>query len=483
MNFTKIYSQFLAKKTNDLIDGVPRVEIRTKAVVKNDQKLLDTLKSKPKEVPLNNLSKPINNPFDILNFTDRTEVQKLVEKHAEIIQYHGAFTYTCSCGSGKTICGLYLMYKLQCKTLIISSRNAVNDQWEYMINKVYPELKIGTLDVIKKDSNCDVYIFTPQFLASKITTKELDFLDYSLVIYDEIHSLVSDVFSNVLYFPFYNVVKGKMTELPYMISLSATLPIYNTKEAKLLRKLFGTPFKTKSIITTIPVNIVEMQNKWNCIKTVDYFIKQINNNEGIKYGIIDEEHKLIDKVKGIIMTYTIDSSIYAGLLARKTWNCNVLIVRAVNEKCILLEKDKNLTYKFDKTITYDKMKQDINEVGYFCELSDIVNQCQIIAGTHHRLKEGFSVQNITWGICTKFVYSLGTRVQCVGRVRRYSKDTWLNEYPRVMFTNASDPPTNYGLLYSRYKNHKRARSECVVTYDYESEMKVFDEENYKCVKS
>lgn len=485
MSFSLIYKTFLSKKTNDLINGILRAEIRTKAIETSDQELMDSLKNKPKNISINNISTCMENPFTIMNYTEKTEIQKLIEKHSEIIQYHGNFIYSTSCGGGKTMSGIYLMYKLQCKTLIISSRNSVNDQWVYQLKKMYPKLKITNLDSLNKSIDYDVYVFTPQYLANKIDSDELDFLKPSLIIYDEIHSLVSDIFSKVLYFPFVNVNNGKYSELPYMISLSATLPLPGSKENKLLRKIFGREFKLHSNITNIPVNIIETRNDCTCIESIRYFMNRINGEEGEKYGIVvktnetgEFQYKPVEKIKGIVMTYTIDSSIYAALYIRKLWNCNIIIMRSVDESCILIEKDKNLDYAFDKTLTYEKFKNDLYKIGKYCDLDKVINKCQVVVGTLHRLREGFDVQNCVFGIITKYVYSLNSRIQCIGRVRRKSPLEWLNKYPRIVYANSSDPPTNFGLLYNKYKNYRRAKKDAIVTYDFETEKKLFEEENY-----
>ncbi|MFA5720626.1 MAG: DEAD/DEAH box helicase family protein, partial [Acholeplasmataceae bacterium] len=457
------YQKFLAKKSNDVIDGVFRPEIRTRALNDKNQELMDSLKVKSKDVELNNLSSPIENPFELLKFTEKSDLQKLVDKHSDVIRFHGNFMYTASAGDGKTVAGLFLIYKLQCRTLIISSRNSVNDQWIFLLRKLYPNLKITNLDSFNPKEDYDIYVFTPQYLANK---PDLSFMKISLIIYDEIHSLLSDVFIKVLEFPFQYVIKEIYSELPYMISLSATLPLPGTSKSKFLRKIFGKEFRTKSKVVKIPIDIYETRSSDNCIRALRKMFKLVNSEIGVKYGIVTlvknsqcgdtndyssskdhqcsssvkslvetssvknineslvkdigdcssvkniseplskdsqcnsslENHQQylpISKVRGIIMTYTVDSSIYAALHIRKIWKCDVLIVRAVGENCILVNKD----YDFDETITYKQLKENIDKIGFYC---DVNQPAQVIVGCLHRLSEGFSIQNITWGICTKF---------------------------------------------------------------------------------
>lgn len=517
LTFDSVYKRFISKSDNvDVFDGMTRSEYRAlysnmlKTKPDEAKRKLRVLKARPKTVPMNTLSKPIENPFDVLGFSEKTEIQEKVATHSEWVDYYGNYAYSCSCGAGKTLAGVYLMYKKQCKTLIISSRNAVNDQWKTIIEEAYPNLTIFTKDGYYRNKRCiakassakgssnsspllsssslvpDVYIFSPQYLI-----KHLDIdINPGLIIYDEVHSLLSKQFINVLLLPLVNVIENRWNELPYMMALSATYPSQSTwqgKEAiKRIKKLFGSIYSTPSTITEIPVKVWDYRDHFErrdkegntlinddarggmfdmCYKSpsdyvvINYFYNKIQE---------DEEIEICPEYKGIIMTYSIDSSVYAALYAHKIWNCDVVLVRAADECSYYFEKDKNLNFKFDITVSLS----DIDGIGEKCDYKNVVDKCSIIVGTCHRLKEGFSVQNITWGICTKFPYNTIPRIQILGRIRRSSNNEALNRHERIFYVCSGKIPSTRGI--PNYKGKHR------ILYDFKFEENLFKMEN--CVR-
>lgn len=489
MTFDKIYKQFIEDEGIDVFDDMSRSEYRCKYSNENNMKKLSELKTKLKNVEENNLSVHIEDPFVLLGYDEKTDIQQKVIKHAEWMKFYGNYAYSCSCGAGKTVAGIYLMYKKQCKTLIISSRNAVNDQWMTLIQELYPDLVIQTKDgkfkgnyKAPKNLESDVYIFSPQYLKNKL---DID-IKPSLIIYDEVHSLMSKQFIKVLLFPMINVINGKWEELPYMIALSATYPSNSTLEGKnansRINKMFGSVFKCPSGITKIPVMYwdyrehYERENDEGKVVSgeeargaFDGRYKPLDDYEAIKYFCdkINKEGriKICPEYKGIVMTYTIDSSVYAALYMRKMWNCNVVLVRAADESSVLFEKDKDLDYEFDEGVVFKNV-----EIGMKCDYKCVVDKCCIVVGTYHRLKEGFSVQNITWGICTKFVYNTIPRIQILGRIRRNSNNPELNKHERIFYVCSGSAPNTIGIPNYRGK-HK-------TLYDFKAEMNMFKMENY-----
>lgn len=511
LTFDSVYKRFISKNDNiDVFDGMTRSEYRTlysnllKTKPDEAKRKLRALKARPKTVPTNTLSEHIENPFDVLGFSEKTEIQKKVATHSEWVDFYGNYAYSCSCGAGKTLAGVYLMYKKQCKTLIISSRNAVNDQWKTIIEEAYPNLTIYTKDGYYRNKKCiakassvknslsssslvpDVYIFSPQYLI-----KHLD-IDISpgLVIYDEVHSLLSKQFINVLLLPLINVIENRWNELPYMMALSATYPSQSTwqgKEAiKRIKKLFGSIYSTPSTITEIPVKVWDYRDHFerrdregNTLTNndarggmFDSYYKSPSDYEVINFFynkiLEDEEIVICPEYKGIVMTDLINSSVYAALHAHKIWNCNVVLVRAADECSYYFEKDKNSDFKFDVTVSLS----DIVGVGKACDYKNVVDKCSIIVGTYHRLKEGFSVQNITWGICTKFPYNTIPRIQILGRIRRSSNDEALNRHERIFYVCSGKIPSTLGNPY--YKGKHR------ILYDFKFEENLFKMEN--CIR-
>ena len=165
------------------------------------------------------------------------------------------------------------------------------------------------------------------------------------------------------------------------------------------------------------------------------------------------------------MTHQINSSVFAALYLHERFNCNVIIIRAANEKSILLRKD-NDKQDYDVFVTLDSLTVGLKIDDY----KTVIDSCCIITGTDTRLKEGFSVENITWGICTKFLYSTIQRVQILGRVRRTSKNENLNKQERIMYVVSGTVPTSIGIPNWKGK-HK-------ILYDFDEEAELFKLENY-----
>lgn len=506
LTFDNVYNSFIRLNGNDVFEGLTRSEFRTKSnKLPESQKLakLRLLKSRPKQIETDNLNYLAPDPFELMKYDIKTPVQETMIKHSNWMKYYGNYAYCCACGAGKTLAGVYLIHKFQCKTLIISSRNAVNDQWLTLLKTLYPELIIETkngwirggqklnkreADELKAEGfEADIMIFSPQYLSKYVDNYNLT---ASLIIYDEVHSLLSTEFIKVLLLPLYKVIEGSISELPYMLALSATYPTEATQEGKesikRLNKLFGSVFKLPSEVRRIPVLVWDYRDHFtredrlgkiltgedalggfdsryvplsDC-EAVDYFISKIH----------DEHHVAVcNEFKGIIMTHTIDSSAYAALKAHETFNCSVILVRSADEYCLYLPADEFLNFEYTDEITFKELVS--RGIGHKVQnYVEVVDECAIIVGTDQRLKEGFSVQNIVWGICSKFVYSSIARVQILGRIRRNSKNDALNQHERIFYVCSGSIPTTIGIPNYRGK-HK-------ITYDIRGEAELFRMENY-----
>ena len=124
----------------------------------------------------------LENPFELLHMDSLTDIQTMVQKYAKVFKYYCTFAFSASCGAGKTLAGIYLMHHFGVKTLIVSSRSAINDQWEAILRSIYPSLRIKTIHS-KKVEDPDVYIYSPQYLVHDLNKFPVD---VNFVIYDEI---------------------------------------------------------------------------------------------------------------------------------------------------------------------------------------------------------------------------------------------------------------------------------------------------------
>ena len=117
------------------------------------------------------------------------------------------------CAWGKTSASLYILSKLQKKTLVIVHKEFLMNQWIERIQQFLPKARIGkiqgaTIDIDDKD----IVIGMLQSLSMKEYPASV-FESFGLTIIDEVHHISSEVFSNSL---FKLVTK-------YMLGLSATM--------------------------------------------------------------------------------------------------------------------------------------------------------------------------------------------------------------------------------------------------------------------
>ena len=474
-----VVSSYLRRKSIDKIDGA----IRSHA----DPSVVTEFKT----VAIHNMSvKSLANPF--IGMESLTEVQTLVRKLCKESYFEklGSIAIKASCGSGKTLAGIYVIRHFCCKTLIISTRNAVIDQWYNQLLRLYPDLIIQTSEKRKVDDTADIWILTPQFLNSKnrIESEEFD-IHPSLIIYDEIHTMLSESsasheseFLNVLKYPFIRTYSKEWPELPYMLALSATYP----EKMDNLNRVFGLPMYKLSSIRDTPIYIYDLRDETSAKKRgkcdknyhpldqydcVEHFIMNITFyrddqllNDGDKYDPIH----LSKELKGLVMTYSIDSSVWAALYIHDVLNSNVLLVRTNDQKSYFFPSDQFQDYEYERDIKYEDLKRD--KIGIPCKYAEHIDEVEIVVSTIQRMKEGFSNESLVWGITSLFPYSQLTRVQIAGRIRRSSKNERINKAKRIMYVNSGAVPST---MYIGGKYNSNAD----VTYSWEFEKKLFHEEN------
>ena len=117
------------------------------------------------------------------------------------------------CGQGKTVMALYLISKLNIKTLIIVHKEFLMNQWIERINQFLPNAKIGKIQgqIIDID-NKHIVIGMLQSLSMKDYPDNL-FDSFGFTIIDETHHIGAEVFVRSLF---------KVTTR-YMLGLSATM--------------------------------------------------------------------------------------------------------------------------------------------------------------------------------------------------------------------------------------------------------------------
>lgn len=432
----------------------------------------------------------MGSPFALAGLPRMTTVQALIRSYCKnsLFEKRGSIAIRSSCGSGKTYTGMYLIRHFRCKTLIVSTRNAVIDQWETQIRSMYPFLKVST----NGDSKADIWLLTPQYMDQKRRVVDRSFnIRPGLIIYDEIHTMLSEkCFVNVLKYPFVRVLNKEWSELPYMLALSATYP----EKLDSITRVFGDVRVAKTAITDIPVHVFDyrdtIKKRGKCDASyhplenedcVKWFVERIPWADSLQASTAKSTPKLpiqpiavSEHLKGLVITYTIMSSTWAALYICKRLNVNVLFVRPANEWNYFIPK--SIRTAIPDSIPHDMKPFDLEKYG--CIRSDgcqeHLRHAEVVVSTIQRMKEGFSCENIVWAIVSQFPYSQLTRVQICGRVRRSSTDPLIQSAKRMVFTCSHIIPSD------RYANGDYNPNP-KVTYSIDFERELFEEENIKYI--
>ena len=448
---------------------------------------IELLKSNSKKVNGFGCDKFKQNP--LAEFRYLSNLQKYISNNSDDILYQGSMCFTASCGDGKTMAAIYLMYLLNFRTLIISTRNAVNDQWHNELKRLYPDLIIQSrIDANSTNDSLnavpDVLICTPQYIVPKLKENPLNknffkLFQFDLIIYDEVHSILSDEFSLVLALPFVLKMKGLIKYLPYTIGLTASLPNPTSNDFKIIKTIFGEPIVFKSEITKIPVYFTDHRDIVDGKGFCDVNYVAMTDQESFDYySNIMLEKNIMPSIdyKLIVITSSIDTTVYCGINACVKFGLPVLILRANNESSFFLTPETVPDYYRDieeqsekPEYTLDELK-DVKSIQKIKHYSEKLNDVAIIVGTYHRLKEGFNCKNIVYGICTKFIWSDTSRIQILGRIRRNSMDPNLNRHRRLFMVNSGRIPSNLG--------HRQPYEKIEIKYDLDYEKRLFVKETY-----
>lgn len=433
-----------------------------------------------------NQDKLMKSPYSISSKTPNNAQNYIYEYDYQIV---GNGLFELPCGSGKTLAGISVIQKLKLKTMIVAKSTDVNSQWKTDLTDLYPRLQVNDKneDILTRN-DLDIYIVTPQYLRLHIKEQEfLSKLKFGLVIYDEIHTLVSEEFQKSFGVFFKLVTEGYLANLPIFLGLSATINENN----KLLNTIFGPPEVLTTSIIEKKVNYLDFRDMYtsqqrgvndinykplNCeqcltgaYKIIEYFASK---------RIVELPHKYN---KLVVLTDRIEETFYAAAKTCIYFKSDVLIVREKGKNLYLkysnipLELYENDTLSLDERLDYE---DEIRKVAIKCSIEDYLTECSIIVSTMSRLSQGFNCEYITLGICTQFYWSLPTRIQLLGRIRRNSTDKTLNERKRIFIVNSYRIPTNYNPNSKFYCIRRNAK----VTYNLSVEKNKFNYLGYNRLK-
>ncbi|MEN3039825.1 MAG: DEAD/DEAH box helicase family protein, partial [Candidatus Kryptonium sp.] len=115
-------------------------------------------------------------------------------------------------GSGKSVMSLYIASALKVKTLVVATKEVLMEQWLDYIKRFLPKVRAGVVrQDIDESSECDICVGMIHSLSMKRYDGLYD--KFGLVIWDEVHRVGADVFSET----------AKLFRARYRLGVSATV--------------------------------------------------------------------------------------------------------------------------------------------------------------------------------------------------------------------------------------------------------------------
>ena len=295
------------------------------------------------------------------------------------------------CGFGKTIMAIYVACYFKKKTLFISHKDFLNEQFINSIKQFVPDARIGKIkQKIVDVENKDIVIATLQSLAMKEYDNKI-FNDFGLVIIDECHHIASEVFSRAF----------RKMNIRISLGLSATL---NRKDG--LRKVFEW-YLGKSVY-----KMKNNEKECNMIVNIHkYFVHDLN------YSSIKTMYN------GSINMVSMINNI-CNYKPRTIFIINLLIdiLKKDNDrKVLILSERKNQLKDIEELIILNNIAS--SSYGYYIggmRMSDLDISAtkQIILATYQMSSEGLNIPTLNTIILASPISDIQ---QSVGRILREKK--------------------------------------------------------------
>jgi len=288
------------------------------------------------------------------------------------------------CGFGKTIMAVYIACYFKKKTMFVSHKDFLNQQFLESVKLFVPNARIGKIKQSKIDvDDKDIIIASLQSLAMRDYDINI-FKDIGLTIIDEVHHMGAEVFSKAFQNINSNIILG----------LSATL---NRKDG--LRKVFEY-YIGKSVYKHISNEKIDLN-----VQIHKYFEPDINyshnivlwngkpNSAGMINNICNFEKRTIFIFDLIIK----------------------LLENESNRKILILSERRNQLKYFEKL--FDNTSYSI---GYYIgglsqQVLDISSTKQIILATYQMAAEGMNIPTLNTII---FASPISDIQQAIGRILR-----------------------------------------------------------------
>lgn len=291
------------------------------------------------------------------------------------------------CGFGKTIMGLYIACQLKKKTMFISHKDFLNQQFVDTVKAFSPNSSIGIIKQNKVDvENKDFIIASLQSLSMKDYDINI-FNDIGFIIIDEVHHTGAQVFCRAF----------KKLHTPIILGLSATL---NRKDG--MRKVFEY-YIGSSVYTMKKKEFTEVE-----VQIHKYYEPNIEYS-GIKQMWNGKEN--IAAMINNICTFKPRTEYIISVLEN-------IIKKDPERRILILSERRNLLNNIEKYIIEKNILN--KDYGFYvggmkqCDLN-ISAEKQIILATYQLASEGFNVPSLNTVI---FASPISDIQQSIGRILR-----------------------------------------------------------------
>ena len=291
------------------------------------------------------------------------------------------------CGFGKTIMSLYIACALKKKTMFISHKDFLNQQFIETVKEFAPAASIGIIKQNKVDvENKDFIIASLQSLAMRDYDSKI-FEDIGFVIIDEVHHTGAQVFCRAF----------KKLNTPIILGLSATL---NRKDG--MRKVFE---------YYIGGSVYSVKNK-------EYTDVIVNIH---KYYVPDIEYSAIKKMWNGKENIAAMINNICSYKPRTEYIIAILIEILKNEpdrRVLILSERRNQLKSIEDYIVEKNIAN--KDYGYYVggmkqEQLNVSSGKQIILATFQLASEGFNVPTLNTVI---FASPISDIQQSIGRILR-----------------------------------------------------------------
>jgi len=294
------------------------------------------------------------------------------------------------CGFGKTIMAIYIACYFKKKTLFISHKDFLNEQFINSVKEFVPSCKIGKIKQNKIDvDGKDIVIATLQSLALRDYETSL-FKDFGLVIVDECHHIASEVFSRAF----------RKMNIRISLGLSATL---NRKDG--LRKVF----------------------EWYLGKSVFNF--KIDKNSSDMNVHIHKYFASSIEYSAIKTFYNGQPNIIASINNICNYKPRTLLIIEILKDILNKEKDRKILILSERKNQLKDIEEflkqfEMLDYGYYIggmkmNDLDISATKQIILATYQMSSEGLNIPTLNTLILAS---PIGDIQQSVGRILREKKE-------------------------------------------------------------